>query len=107
MDTLHKVNSPPHLMCSVLGLSYGNVVEIQRLNTLRVASLQEGYAASRSHIASNAIKTNCPMAECMRIAKNLRQSSVLARSTYIMSSAANSVACTWKPRGAIAEWKES
>jgi hypothetical protein len=78
MDTLHKVNSPPHLMCSVLGLSYGNVVEIQRLNTLRVASLQEGYAASRSHIASNAIKTNCPMAECMRIAKNLRQSSVLA-----------------------------
>ncbi|KAE7996502.1 hypothetical protein FH972_001217 [Carpinus fangiana] len=35
---------------------------------------KEGYAASRSHIASNAIKTNCPMAECMRIAKNLRHS---------------------------------
>lgn len=30
---------------------------------------QAGYAASRSHIASNAIKTNCPMAECIRIAQ--------------------------------------
>lgn len=33
--------------------------------------LQEGYVASRSHIASNAVKTNCPMAECVRIAKEL------------------------------------
>ncbi|MBA0746282.1 hypothetical protein Gogos_008816 [Gossypium gossypioides] len=33
--------------------------------------LQEGYAASRSHIAHNAIKTDCPMAGCIRIAKKI------------------------------------
>ncbi|XAR66026.1 tRNA (guanine(26)-N(2))-dimethyltransferase [Bertholletia excelsa] len=32
---------------------------------------EEGYAVSRSHIAPNAIKTNCPMAECIRIAREL------------------------------------
>lgn len=32
---------------------------------------KEGYVASRSHIALNALKTNCPMAECMRIAREL------------------------------------
>ncbi|XVE86039.1 hypothetical protein DITRI_Ditri18aG0004400 [Diplodiscus trichospermus] len=37
------------------------------MNTLH----KEGYAASRSHIASNAIKTDCPMAGCIRIAKEL------------------------------------
>lgn len=36
-----------------------------------VKLLQEGYVACRSHIASNALKTNCPMAECVRIAKEL------------------------------------
>ncbi|KAL6325615.1 hypothetical protein AAG906_023460 [Vitis piasezkii] len=32
-----------------------------------------GYAVSRSHIASNAIKTNCPMAVSIRIVKELQQ----------------------------------
>nr|GMC63788.1 tRNA (guanine(26)-N(2))-dimethyltransferase [Ipomoea batatas]GME12692.1 tRNA (guanine(26)-N(2))-dimethyltransferase [Ipomoea batatas] len=49
-----KVNSPP--FASVM-------------STLH----KEGYAASRSHIASNAIKTNCPMDECVRIVKEIRQ----------------------------------
>lgn len=35
-------------------------------------SSQEGYAATRSHIAPNAIKTNCPMGSCIQIAKELR-----------------------------------
>lgn len=35
--------------------------------------LQEGYAVSRSHISYNALKTNCPMTECIRIAKELQQ----------------------------------
>ena len=35
--------------------------------------LQEGYAVSRSHISSNALKTNCTMTECIRIAKELQQ----------------------------------
>ncbi|CAK9160584.1 unnamed protein product [Ilex paraguariensis] len=48
-----KVNSPP-------------------LTTFMSTIHKEGYAASRSHIASNAIKTNCPMVECIRIAKDLR-----------------------------------
>lgn len=38
-----------------------------------VGLLQKGYAASRSHIATNAIKTNCPMTECISIAKELLQ----------------------------------
>ncbi|KAK9282816.1 hypothetical protein L1049_011038 [Liquidambar formosana] len=49
-----KINSPP-------------------LRTMMSSLHKEGYAASRSHIASNAIKTNCPMAECIRIAKELQQ----------------------------------
>ncbi|XP_024988711.1 tRNA (guanine(26)-N(2))-dimethyltransferase [Cynara cardunculus var. scolymus] len=49
-----KVNSPP-------------------LVTILNAIHQEGYSVSRSHISSNAIKTNCPMSECIRIAKQLRQ----------------------------------
>ncbi|XP_047320120.1 tRNA (guanine(26)-N(2))-dimethyltransferase isoform X2 [Impatiens glandulifera] len=32
---------------------------------------KEGYAVSRSHIVSNAVKTNCPMATCVKIAKEL------------------------------------
>ncbi|KAM7499441.1 hypothetical protein LguiA_023855 [Lonicera macranthoides] len=43
------------------------------LSTIISAMHKEGYAASRSHIASNAIKTNCPMAGCIRIAKELQQ----------------------------------
>uniref|UniRef100_A0A2N9J6K0 tRNA (guanine(26)-N(2))-dimethyltransferase n=1 Tax=Fagus sylvatica TaxID=28930 RepID=A0A2N9J6K0_FAGSY len=50
-----KINSPP-------------------LMTMMSTMHKEGYAASRSHIASNAIKTNCPMTVCIRIAKNLQQS---------------------------------
>ncbi|KAL0317013.1 UNVERIFIED_CONTAM: tRNA (guanine(26)-N(2))-dimethyltransferase [Sesamum angustifolium] len=49
-----KVNSPP--LDSVL-------------RTLH----KEGYAACRSHIASNAIKTNCPMVDCVRLVKELQQ----------------------------------
>ncbi|TQD98643.1 hypothetical protein C1H46_015891 [Malus baccata] len=44
--------------------------------TLRavVSALQEeGYAVSRSHIESNAIKTNCPMEDCVRIVEQLHQ----------------------------------
>lgn len=50
-----KVNSPP-------------------LRSMMSSILEEGYAVSRSHIASNAIKTNCPMSLCIQIAKNLQQS---------------------------------
>lgn len=32
---------------------------------------KEGYVASRSHISSKVIKTNCPMTECVRITKKL------------------------------------
>ncbi|XP_058075303.1 uncharacterized protein LOC131223808 isoform X3 [Magnolia sinica] len=48
-----KVNSPP-------------------LRTIISTLHEEGYAASRSHIASNAIKTNCPMSKCIQIAKQLQ-----------------------------------
>ncbi|KAK6131846.1 hypothetical protein DH2020_034420 [Rehmannia glutinosa] len=54
-----KVNSPP-------------------INSLLCALDKEGYATSRSHIASNAIKTNCPMVDCVRLVKELRRSSVTA-----------------------------
>lgn len=47
-----KVNSPP-------------------LRNLLSILHKEGYAASRSHIASNAIKTNCPMSTCISIVKDL------------------------------------
>ncbi|KAL8552327.1 hypothetical protein ACS0TY_001139 [Phlomoides rotata] len=46
------------------------------LSSLVNALHQEGYAACRSHIASNAIKTNCPMPGCVRLVKELRQSSM-------------------------------
>ncbi|KAL9421818.1 hypothetical protein AB3S75_034147 [Citrus x aurantiifolia] len=42
------------------------------LKTMMSAVQKEGYVASRSHIASNAIKTNCPMVACIRIAKELQ-----------------------------------
>eukprot|EP00262_Sarcandra_glabra_P004818 TRINITY_DN16054_c0_g5_i1.p1 TRINITY_DN16054_c0_g5~~TRINITY_DN16054_c0_g5_i1.p1 ORF type:complete len:438 (+),score=41.41 TRINITY_DN16054_c0_g5_i1:23-1336(+) len=48
-----KVNSPP-------------------LRAMMSALHKEGYAVSRSHIASNAIKTNCPMAKCIQIARELQ-----------------------------------
>ncbi|KAI5346696.1 hypothetical protein L3X38_014575 [Prunus dulcis] len=51
-----KVNSPP-------------------LRAVMSTLEKEGYAASRSHIESNAIKTNCSMAGCIRIAKQLQQCS--------------------------------
>ncbi|XP_047963026.1 tRNA (guanine(26)-N(2))-dimethyltransferase isoform X1 [Salvia hispanica] len=44
-----------------------------RLDTILNALHKEGYAASRSHIATNAIKTNCSMVDCVRLAKGLRQ----------------------------------
>ncbi|PON86549.1 tRNA methyltransferase, Trm [Trema orientale] len=49
-----KVNSPP-------------------LRIMMNAIQKEGYAVSRSHISFNAIKTNCPMTVCIRIAKELQQ----------------------------------
>ncbi|KAL3622048.1 hypothetical protein CASFOL_034244 [Castilleja foliolosa] len=54
-----KVNSPPiiSLMCALE---------------------KEGYAVSRSHIASNAIKTNCPMVDCVKLVKELQKCSVPA-----------------------------
>ncbi|KAI3458457.1 hypothetical protein Pfo_015120 [Paulownia fortunei] len=54
-----KVNSPP-------------------INSLLRTLDQEGYAASRSHIASNAIKTNCSMVDCVRLVKELQRCSVTA-----------------------------
>ncbi|CAH1438816.1 unnamed protein product [Lactuca virosa] len=48
-----KVNSPP-------------------IVTIMNAIHQEGYGVSRSHISNNAIKTNCPMSECIRIVKGLQ-----------------------------------
>ncbi|KAK8552640.1 hypothetical protein V6N13_121027 [Hibiscus sabdariffa] len=41
------------------------------ISTITSALHKEGYAASRSHIAPNAIKTDCPMAGCIRIAQEL------------------------------------
>ncbi|RDY07031.1 trm1, partial [Mucuna pruriens] len=46
------------------------------LKALMSAMHQKGYAASRSHIETNAIKTNCPMTECIKIAKELLQVSI-------------------------------
>ncbi|KAL9331041.1 hypothetical protein ACSQ67_000651 [Phaseolus vulgaris] len=57
MESRAKINSP-------------------RLRTLMSAIHQKGYAASRSHIATNAIKTNFPMTECIKIAKELLQVSI-------------------------------
>ncbi|XP_057483101.1 tRNA (guanine(26)-N(2))-dimethyltransferase [Actinidia eriantha] len=41
------------------------------IKTIMSTMHKEGYAVSRSHIVSNAIKTNCPMATCVRIVKEL------------------------------------
>ncbi|KAL6624357.1 hypothetical protein ACP70R_031678 [Stipagrostis hirtigluma subsp. patula] len=48
-----KVNSPP-------------------LGTLINSLRKEGFAACRSHIGANAIKTNCPIASCMDVAREIR-----------------------------------
>lgn len=42
------------------------------LKTLIDALQKEGHVVCRSHIASNAIKTNCPMTGCIRIAKEFQ-----------------------------------
>ncbi|CAJ1974561.1 unnamed protein product [Sphenostylis stenocarpa] len=57
MASRAKINSPP-------------------LKALMSSMHQKGYAASRSHIEMNAIKTNCPMTECIKIAKELLQVSI-------------------------------
>ncbi|KAB2031281.1 hypothetical protein ES319_D05G293800v1 [Gossypium barbadense] len=41
------------------------------ISTIMSSLHKEGYAASRSHIAHNAIKTDCPMAGCIRITKKI------------------------------------
>lgn len=33
---------------------------------------QEGFSACRSHIGANAIKTNCPIASCIDVARDIR-----------------------------------
>ncbi|KAJ8537199.1 hypothetical protein K7X08_035600 [Anisodus acutangulus] len=43
------------------------------LNTIMNSLHEGGYAVSRSHIAPNAIKTDCPMVECVKIVKQLQQ----------------------------------
>uniref|UniRef100_A0ACD5XM96 Uncharacterized protein n=1 Tax=Avena sativa TaxID=4498 RepID=A0ACD5XM96_AVESA len=48
-----KVNSPP-------------------LGTLINSLRKEGYAACRSHIGANAIKTNCPINSCIAVAREIR-----------------------------------
>jgi tRNA (guanine26-N2/guanine27-N2)-dimethyltransferase len=48
-----KVNSPP-------------------LGTLINSLRKEGYAACRSHIGANAIKTNCPIECCLDVAQEIR-----------------------------------
>lgn len=57
MASRAKINSPP-------------------LRALMSAMHEKGYAASRSHITANAIKTNCPMTEFISIAKELLPISV-------------------------------
>ncbi|WCJ20057.1 N2 N2-dimethylguanosine tRNA methyltransferase [Euphorbia peplus] len=42
------------------------------LKNMMGALSKEGYVSARSHIANNAIKTNCPMAECIKIAKQVQ-----------------------------------
>lgn len=48
-----KVNSPP-------------------LGTLIHSLQKEGYAACRSHIGANAVKTNCPISSCIVVAREIR-----------------------------------
>ncbi|XP_074286445.1 uncharacterized protein LOC141611734 [Silene latifolia] len=48
-----KVNSPP-------------------IRNLMSVLQKEGFAVSRSHIASNAIKTNCPMTTCIKLVQDLQ-----------------------------------
>jgi tRNA G26 N,N-dimethylase Trm1 len=57
-------------------LTLDEALETGHLLTFVLGLLQKGYAVSRSHITSNAIKTNCPMTECIKIAKELQQISV-------------------------------
>ncbi|XP_073157375.1 uncharacterized protein [Henckelia pumila] len=47
-------------------------VNSPRLETLLSTLHEEGYGAVRSHIASNAMKTNCSMVDCVRIVKQLQ-----------------------------------
>ncbi|KAK9077975.1 hypothetical protein SSX86_002032 [Deinandra increscens subsp. villosa] len=47
-------------------------VNSPRLLTITSVIQQEGYSVSRSHISNSAIKTNCPMSECIRIAKEIQ-----------------------------------
>ncbi|KAI4339140.1 hypothetical protein MLD38_024111 [Melastoma candidum] len=65
-----KINSPPlrTMMNAIQQLELG-FIKVSFVNLL----LQEGYAVSRSHIIANAIKTDCPMDSCIRIAKELQQ----------------------------------
>ncbi|XP_051142880.1 tRNA (guanine(26)-N(2))-dimethyltransferase [Andrographis paniculata] len=48
-------------------------VNSPRLDTLLRALHKEQYAACRSHIHANAVKTNCPMVDCVRLVKELQQ----------------------------------
>uniref|UniRef100_A0A0A9FUI9 Si605032f04 n=1 Tax=Arundo donax TaxID=35708 RepID=A0A0A9FUI9_ARUDO len=42
---------------------------LHHLGTLINSLQKEGFAACRSHIDANAIKTNCPIASCIDVAR--------------------------------------
>ncbi|GAV62492.1 TRM domain-containing protein [Cephalotus follicularis] len=68
--------SDPKLLCGYIKLdevASRAKVNSPPLRTMMNTMHKEGYAASRSHIVSNAIKTNCTMTECIRIAKDLQR----------------------------------
>uniref|UniRef100_A0A6N2KY79 tRNA (guanine(26)-N(2))-dimethyltransferase n=1 Tax=Salix viminalis TaxID=40686 RepID=A0A6N2KY79_SALVM len=73
-----KINSPPlRTMMSAMQKVYFSLGTLHRdLSRTRahdgMGHYGKGYATSRSHIALNAIKTDCPMSECIRIAKELQ-----------------------------------
>ncbi|KAL5709887.1 methylamine--glutamate N-methyltransferase [Ranunculus cassubicifolius] len=67
--------SNPKLPCGYIKLD--QVAKRAKINSpplrIMMAALEkEGYAVSRSHIMSNAIKTNCPMTGCIKIATELQ-----------------------------------
>lgn len=46
-------------------------VPTPKLQDLLAVLQKEGYVAARSHVEANAVKTNCPMAVCLDMARAL------------------------------------
>ncbi|KAA3453511.1 tRNA (guanine(26)-N(2))-dimethyltransferase isoform X1 [Gossypium australe] len=74
LDEVPPMVFPPKTFALILELP--DVASRAQTNTPSISTImsslhKEGYAASRSHIAHNAIKTDCPMAGCIRIAKKI------------------------------------